>query len=58
MDIDLPWEYDKQRENPNQRKELFDLYLKELKDRKFPFKIISGKAEKRLSNAIEIINPG
>ncbi|MCD4664388.1 MAG: AAA family ATPase, partial [Bacteroidales bacterium] len=56
MDIDLPWEYDKQRENPNQRKELFDLYLKELKDRNFPFKIISGKAEKRLSNAIEIIN--
>ena len=56
MDIDLPWKFDKQRENPNQRKEIFDLYLKELKNRNFPFKIISGKSKNRIMNAIEIIN--
>ena len=56
MDIDLPWKFDEQRENPNQRKQLFDLYLIELKNREFPFKIISGKSEKRLQNAISIID--
>jgi len=56
MDTDLPWEFDPQREHPGKRKELFDLYLKELLQRKVKFEIISGIGEKRFQKALEIIN--
>jgi NadR type nicotinamide-nucleotide adenylyltransferase len=56
MNIDLPWEYDPQREHPHLREYLFDLYRHELSSRKLPFKIISGQNETRLNNAIEIVN--
>ena len=55
MNIDLPWQDDPQREHPGKRKELFNLYLKELQDRNLPFHIISGTGEKRLHHAISII---
>jgi NadR type nicotinamide-nucleotide adenylyltransferase len=55
-DIDLPWEYDPQREHPNKRVELFDLYKSELQNRKLNFKIILGNNEERLQNAIRIID--
>ncbi len=54
-DIDLPWEQDPQREHPHLRKYFFDLYLKELKDRKLNFKILSGTGDDRLRTAIELI---
>ncbi len=56
MDIDLPWEYDSQREHPEMREYLFNLYKNELKDRKLNFEIISGNNQQRLQNAIEIVN--
>jgi NadR type nicotinamide-nucleotide adenylyltransferase len=54
--IDLPWEYDPQREHPEMREELFGMYLHELESRKFPFTIISGLNEDRLKNAITIVD--
>lgn len=54
-DIDLPWEFDPQRENANERSELFDLYLDALKSENFPFVIISGLGSARTQNAIDEI---
>jgi NadR type nicotinamide-nucleotide adenylyltransferase len=54
--IDLPWEYDPQREHPNQRKELFDIYQQELELSGRPFEIISGTGEARLESAINAIS--
>ena len=54
-DIDLPWIEDPQRENPNQREYLFELYIKELTTRGFKYSIVSGMGEQRFENAIKII---
>ena len=55
-DTDLPWEPDPLREHPDQRKELLELYLKELSERKLPYTLISGQGTARLNAAIEAIN--
>jgi NadR type nicotinamide-nucleotide adenylyltransferase len=54
-DIDLPWEYDPLREHPDQRQYLFDLYYNEMKNRRFPFFVVSGTGPDRVRNAIDII---
>lgn len=54
-DIDLPWTYDPQRENPYDRKELFDFHIEILKNCDFTFEIVSGFGLKRLENAIKIL---
>jgi len=53
---DIPWEWHEQRENPNDRNELFEMYLKELKDRKLPFTILSGTPENRIQVAKKILS--
>lgn len=53
-DIDLPWEKDNQRENPNNREELFQIYKSELIMLGKSFSIISGK--NRLQQAISQIS--
>ncbi len=53
---DIPWQADPQRENPNDRKALFDLYLNELTKRSLPYFIMEGIGEKRLLNAIQCID--
>lgn len=55
MNIDLPWQYDPQREHPDKRNELFERYVEELKKHKMNFEIISGHGEVRVQNAIEVI---
>ena len=55
-DIDLPWEYDPQREHPDKRDYLFKLYKKELEMRDFPYFVISGIGKSRLNNAIGSID--
>ncbi len=55
-DIDLPWEFDLQREHPHHRKYFLDWYQKELKEYGFPYRVVSGEGERRLQNAIDIIN--
>ena len=54
-DIDIPWEYDPQREHPHLRKYLLDVYTKELEEYNFNYALISGLNEKRLENAIRAI---
>jgi len=55
-DIDLPWEQDPLREHPHRRKELFDLYLYELKRMEAPFEVIRGRGAARVDQAISIID--
>jgi len=55
-DIDLPWEFDVQREHPDLRKYFFDLYFNELTKRNYPFAVINGLNEIRLNNAVESVN--
>jgi NadR type nicotinamide-nucleotide adenylyltransferase len=50
---DLPWEYDPQRENPNDRDALFDIYRKELTGKKV--REIRGEGEDRTQKAIETV---
>jgi NadR type nicotinamide-nucleotide adenylyltransferase len=51
--IDLPWEFDPQREHPHLRQFFFDWYQRELKQYGFPHLVISGQGEQRLQHAIE-----
>lgn len=54
-DIDLPWEFDKYREHPHMRKQLFDLYKSELDANKLNYVIINGTGKSRLENAIRAV---
>jgi len=55
---DLPWAYDKLRENPdpNQRNELFEMYKKELESRNFKYEVVSGIGRQRSESAIAAID--
>jgi len=52
---DLPWEADPLREHPQFRKELFEMYQAELRERKLPFSIVSGTGNERLVNAVNAL---
>ncbi|MFN2396724.1 MAG: AAA family ATPase [Bacteroidales bacterium] len=54
--VDLPWQFDEQREHPNLRNFFFDWYEKELDAYGFPYRIVSGKGTERLANAIAAID--
>jgi NadR type nicotinamide-nucleotide adenylyltransferase len=54
-DIDLPWEADPLREHPHKRKDLFDLYKKNLEEMRVEYAIISGTGINRLNMAIETV---
>ncbi len=53
---DLPWEFDPQRENPNESEELFKIYQATLKAKNFPFEIVNGYGVERLKNAIAFVD--
>lgn len=57
-DIDLPWEFDELREDPNEtvRQRLFDRYKELLEADGTPFSILKGNREERLSKAIDVLN--
>ena len=55
-DIDLPWTTDPLREHPHFRKQLFDLYQKDLQFYHFPWAIVSGSGNNRMLNAIKTID--
>lgn len=50
---DIPWQTDNQRENPNDRKKLFEIYKKELENLKHKYFILNG--ENRLEKIIKKI---
>jgi nicotinamide riboside kinase len=51
----IDWEDDPLREHPEQRAELFAIYLEELEKLNVPFTLLKGSAESRLEQAAEII---
>ena len=51
---DIPWQTDNQRENPNDRKKLFEIYKKELENLKHKYFILNG--ENRLEKIIKKID--
>ena len=54
-DIDLPWQPDPQREHPDQRRQLFEIYQTEIESSGVPFSIISGSGPQRFENAVKFI---
>jgi len=56
MDIDLPWEYDPQREHPHEREFFFTWFERELLASGASYSIISGKENERLKTAISVID--
>ena len=50
---DIPWQTDNQRESPNDRKKLFEIYKKELENLKHKYFILNG--ENRLEKIIKKI---
>ena len=51
---DIPWQTDNQRESPNDRKKLFEIYKKELENLKHKYFILNG--ENRLEKIIKKID--
>ncbi len=54
-DVDMPWEPDPQREHPHLRSFFFDWFLRELSGYGSDYRIIRGRGEDRLNNAIRAV---
>ncbi len=52
---DIPWEYDPQRENPEDRDRLFEIHYRELEKQKCSFDIIEGDFEQRTAMAVRAL---
>ncbi len=56
MNNDLPWIYDKVRENPGERRHyLFERYRQEIEYYGFEYQIVSGTGQARFENALKIV---
>ncbi len=53
--VDIPWENDPQREHPDKREELFEIYRDELINMKVPYTVIRGEREERRRTAVEAV---
>lgn len=51
----IPWESDPQRENPNNRQELFEIYKQELENLNHNYIIVEGSKDQRAKECINII---
>ncbi len=56
MNVDLPWQYDPQRENPEQGNFFLNWFERELDSKKTIYRIISGNMEERIKNACKAID--
>jgi NadR type nicotinamide-nucleotide adenylyltransferase len=54
--IDIPWEEDPQREHPEKREELYQIYLEQIKAMNVPFVEIRGEREQRRRAAVQAID--
>ena len=52
-DSNIPWQADPRRENPHNRDELFDLYLKKLKEYELDYRIVKGEPRQRLQQVLD-----
>jgi nicotinamide riboside kinase len=53
---DIPWEYDEQRENPDDRQDLFNIHLEKIKSLGVNYIILEGREIERLNNAKKILS--
>lgn len=53
--IDIPWSYDPLREHPDERQELYEIYLEEMKNQPAPFVVIKGDRNQRQQTARESV---
>tara|TARA_B100001769_G_C22058669_1_gene569284 strand:- start:312 stop:815 length:504 start_codon:yes stop_codon:yes gene_type:complete len=53
---DIPWEYDKLRENQYNRESIYEEFKSVMKEKKLNYFIIEGSVSKRISSALKIIN--
>ena len=53
---DLVWEPDPLRENPEDLRTIFDLYLKDMKNRNLNYEIIKGQGKARTQSAIDRVS--
>lgn len=53
--VDIPWQDDPQREHPDKREELYQIYLNELKNQAVPFTEIKGEREQRRKLAVDAV---
>ena len=51
----IPWEFDPQRENPNDRKELYNIHLNKIKEMGVNFEIIEGDIPKRFIQSKKLL---
>lgn len=56
LDVDLPWQYDPQRENPELGKFFLTWFERELKAKGATYNIISGNTEERIKNACKAVD--
>lgn len=54
--VDIPWVSDPLREHPDQRRELYALYLKELQTQSVPFVEINGDRQQRQALAVDAVS--
>lgn len=54
-DIDVPWAYDPQRENPHDRDVLLERYQHLLNVRQHPYTLLTGDPDTRLAQAIDVL---
>lgn len=54
--VDVPWEEDPQREHPDKREELYQIYLTEMKNQPVPFVEVKGDAGQRQAIARDAID--
>lgn len=55
-DSNIPWEADQLRENPNNRHELFNLYLQKIKEYELDHMIVTGEPLERLQQTLNNSN--
>ena len=53
---DIEWEPDVLRENPNNRLEIFELYVKEMEAYNLPYAVIRGQGKKRFKCALNAVS--
>jgi NadR type nicotinamide-nucleotide adenylyltransferase len=54
--IDLPWEYDPQREHPHMREFFLQWYVRELNEYQIPWAMVQGDGENRVQAAVDAVN--
>ena len=52
---DIPWKWDRQRENPNDRIKIYNTYKNLLSTRNYNYTVISGKLNQRIKSSLNFI---